>query len=149
MHRTSCYFPDHFLNNLCWYLLGVQGQCKEESWKSPIIIIALMGPNSHEGICDQHHRDPYHEYILEIIKDNIILKGIYFGQVAVKEFLNVGCIDFLTIVAPMNKVISCSNSRLQLFIFSSAVQGELLGNFLFYILFLDKHLIIFDFHGSR
>lgn len=54
---------------------------------------------------------PNHEDILEIMKDNTILRGIYLGQVAAKESLNVGVIgvtnsSLIAILATLNKVLN-------------------------------------------
>ncbi len=81
-----------------------------------------------------------------------MLKGIHLGQVATKEFLDkaiigVTSISLLTILAPLNKMLCCTKSRLQSFFGSSVVRGELLGTFLSSFLFLANHLIALNFRG--
>ncbi len=68
-----------------------------------------------------------------------MLKEIHLGQVATKEFLDIGeigvtSISLLAILAPLNKMLCCKKSRLQCLSGSSVVRCELLGTFLSLIL---------------
>ncbi len=48
-HTVNHYSTDHAWYNWCWYLLDVQGQCKKESWQSPLVCNAWKCPISLKG----------------------------------------------------------------------------------------------------
>ncbi len=75
--------------------------------QSLLISKTLMDQISLEG---QHAKCYGDEDIVEVIRDDMILKGIQHGQVTAEEFLNLGIIgatsiSLLTILAPCSLLL--------------------------------------------
>ncbi len=88
--------------------------------------------------------------ILEVIWDETMLKGIHLGQVTTIEFLNVGSIgissiSLLAILAPLNKILSCSKSEWHCFCGRSGVWDKLLGSVVVSNFILNNPLIMLYF----